>query len=325
MQIVVKQSSGLGNQLFQYAAGKCVAKRYGASLRVAHQLPHLLVSHGHPRAVLLQRFAIAAPVRQASYFDRLVVSDRPRLQAAARRARALCGVQVVRQTPERCMFHRPIRIARGTRSVYLQGFWQDYSIVREVETELRRELTLLEPLRGRNLEVAKRIAAARNPVSLHLRRGDYGPFFGPHMLLPIAYYQHAISHILNEDRQSTFFVFSDDVAFAREWLRADPRFIVVDHNNEAAAHEDLRLMSLCRHHIIANSTLVGGVAQSAARQARNSAGTVARPGYHPDCRLLPGMDATGRGLAQAPDAAGRASLTDLEAHQIRDWPSLVRD
>lgn len=34
----------------------------------------------------------------------------------------------------------------------------------------------------------------------------------------------------------------------------DPGFVVVDHNNEAAAHEDLRLMSLCRHHIIANSS-----------------------------------------------------------------------
>jgi hypothetical protein len=254
MQIVVKQSSGLGNQLFQYAAGRCLAKRHGASLRIAHQLPHLLVSHGHARSVLLQRFAISAPVQQASYFDRLVVSERPRLQSAARLARAICGIQVARQAPERCMFPLPIRIAPGTRTVYLQGFWQDYSIVREVETELRQELSLIEPLRGKNLDVAKRIAAACNPVSLHLRRGDYGPFFGEHMMLPIAYYQHAISHILEQNRRSTFFVFSDDVPFAREWLRADPRFVVVEHNNEAAAHEDLRLMSLCRHHIIANST-----------------------------------------------------------------------
>jgi hypothetical protein len=97
MQIVVKQSSGLGNQLFQYAAGKCLAQRCGASLQIAHQLPHLLESHGHPRSVLLQRFAISVPVRQASYFDRLVVTDRPRLQGGARLVRAICGVQVVRQ------------------------------------------------------------------------------------------------------------------------------------------------------------------------------------------------------------------------------------
>jgi hypothetical protein len=74
------------------------------------------------------------------------------------------------------------------------------------------------------------------------------------MLLSKAYYERAISHILTRNPRSTFFVFSDDTAFAREWARAHPRMVVVDHNDENLAHEDLRLMSLCRHHIIANST-----------------------------------------------------------------------
>jgi hypothetical protein len=232
-----------------------LAKRHGAALRIAHQfLPRLLVSHGHARPVLLQRFAISAPVREASYFDRVVVSGKPQLQRAARLARAVCRVQVIRQAPETCLFRQDLKIDQGIRMVYLHGFWQDHSMVREVEHELRSELTLVEPLRGKNLELAKRIAAARNPVSIHLRRGDYGQFFGEHMMLPVGYYHHAISHMLEQDRQSTFFVFSDDVPFAKDWLRGDTRFVVVDHNNEATAHEDLRLMSLCRHHIIANST-----------------------------------------------------------------------
>jgi len=254
MQIVIRQSGGLGNQLFQYAAGRCLAKRHGASLRVAHLLPRLLQSHGHPRSVLLQRFAIAAPIEPASYFDRLVVSERPELQGVARTVRKACEIQVIKQLPELRHLRHELRVQRDSRSVYLHGFWQDYSLVREVERELRQELSLREPLQGRNLEVARRIAAARNPVSIHLRRGDYSDFFGAHMMLPIAYYEHAIRHLLSQDRHSTFFVFSDDVAYARDWLRGDPRFVVVDHNNEAAAHEDLRLMSLCRHHIIANSS-----------------------------------------------------------------------
>jgi hypothetical protein len=254
MQVVVKQSSGLGNQLFQYAAGRCLARRHGASLRVAHQLPHVLTSYGHTRSVLLQRFAISAPVRQVSWFDRLVSTDREELQSAARAARALFRVQMIRQAPERSLFRQELRVQPGIRSVYLKGFWQDAAIVREVEGDLRRELTLVDPLRGRNLETANRIASARNPVSIHLRRGDYGSFFGDNMILPTAYYEHAIAHMLERNRRSTFFVFTDDVAFAKEWLRGDPRFVVVDQNDDESAHEDLRLMSLCRHHIIANST-----------------------------------------------------------------------
>jgi len=145
-------------------------------------------------------------------------------------------------------------VAEDARIVYLQGFWQDAALVREVEPELRRELSFSKPPQGANLETAHRIAAAQNPVSIHLRRGDYGSFFGDNMILPTAYYEHAISQMLRCNRRSTFFVFSDDIPFAREWLRGDARFTVVDHNRSAAAHEDLRLMSLCRHHIMANST-----------------------------------------------------------------------
>ncbi|HEY4972727.1 MAG TPA: hypothetical protein VII41_03905, partial [Steroidobacteraceae bacterium] len=90
MQIVIKQSGGLGNQLFQYAAGRCLAKRHGGALRIAHQLPQLQHSHGHARSVLLQRFEVAASIGQASYLDRLVVTEQPALQHVARRVRDAC-------------------------------------------------------------------------------------------------------------------------------------------------------------------------------------------------------------------------------------------
>ncbi|MGH8232446.1 MAG: alpha-1,2-fucosyltransferase [Steroidobacteraceae bacterium] len=164
-------------------------------------------------------------------------------------------MQIIRQAPERSLFPQQLRVQPGMRSVYLEGFWQDASMVREVETELRRELSFVDPPRGRNLETANRITAAHNPVSMHLRRRDYGSCSGDDMILPTAYYEHAIAHMLECNRRSSFFVFTDDITFARDWLRGDPRFVVVDHNNnEQSVHENLRLMSLCRHHIIANSS-----------------------------------------------------------------------
>ena len=46
----------------------------------------------------------------------------------------------------------------------------------------------------------------------------------------------------------------DDPAWARENLRFICKAEIVDHNGPEQDYEDLRLMSLCRHHIIANST-----------------------------------------------------------------------
>jgi hypothetical protein len=254
MNIIVRQNSGLGNQLFQYAAGRYLAKRYDATLQVSQELDHKLVSFGHPRPVLLSKFAVRAQVRPASYFDRLVLSTRLRFQLLARLARAVCNIQVIRQNPEKFLFHQELQIAAGVRTAYMAGFWQDSEIVQQVEPELRREFALIDPLRGKDLEVAQRIAAADYPISLHFRRGDYASFFGRDMLLSNEYYQRAITHFVKQNPRSTFFVFSDDVDFAREWSRGDPRIVIVDHNDATRGHEDMRLMSLCRHHIIANST-----------------------------------------------------------------------
>jgi hypothetical protein len=49
------------------------------------------------------------------------------------------------------------------------------------------------------------------------------------------------------------FVFSDDPGWCASSLRLPCRFTVMD--GDRPGHEDLRLMGVCRHHIIANSAL----------------------------------------------------------------------
>lgn len=51
-----------------------------------------------------------------------------------------------------------------------------------------------------------------------------------------------------------FFVFSDDTAWVKEHLNISYPVTLVEHNGADAGHEDMRLMSMCRHHIIANSS-----------------------------------------------------------------------
>ena len=53
---------------------------------------------------------------------------------------------------------------------------------------------------------------------------------------------------------SVFHVFSDDPAFAREVVRLPYPTEFVTHNGEERHEEDLRLMTCCRHHVLACST-----------------------------------------------------------------------
>jgi Glycosyl transferase family 11 len=273
VQVIVRQSDGLGNQLFQYAAGRYLAKRCNADLRLAFKLPRYANVRGARRPTLIDKFAITAQTGTATVIDRLVTSSKPELALPGRIVRALRKIQVMRQhvvqgaKPVSVMDHHatghlsesfPLRydfkIAPDARAIYLVGFWQSHSMVQEVAGELRGEFNLVEPPSKRTLEVAAAIRAAANAVSVHVRRGDYLQLFGENALLPRAYYDRAASFMTNCLGNASFFVFSDDLTFAREWAQGRARTVVVDHSDADSAHEDLWLMSLCRHHIIANSS-----------------------------------------------------------------------
>jgi hypothetical protein len=61
--------------------------------------------------------------------------------------------------------------------------------------------------------------------------------------------------VLSRIPRARFFAFSDDPAWVKRVLCPhSPDIKVIDHNQGGNSYMDMQLMSLCRHHIIANST-----------------------------------------------------------------------
>ena len=85
-------------------------------------------------------------------------------------------------------------------------------------------------------------------ISLHIRRGDY--VTNPnHPTQDVSYYEAALAK-LPED--IPVIVFSDDPAWCNEQsMFEDDRFMIAEGNSTDC---DLCLMSLCKYHIIANSS-----------------------------------------------------------------------
>jgi hypothetical protein len=89
-----------------------------------------------------------------------------------------------------------------------------------------------------------------NSLSLHVRRGDYLNKPNFHTNLPIDYYIEAIKYIDSKDKIDKIYVFSDDIKWCKENF-TDNRMIYIDNLED---YEELYLMSLCSHNIIANSS-----------------------------------------------------------------------
>jgi hypothetical protein len=170
--------------------------------------------------------------------------------------RKAMSIQVIREPwNDRYLFQPVLSVSEGIRTVFLVGYWQVHTIADSLASELRSEFDLIEPPKGANYDVLVRIQQAHAPVSLHIRRGDYILPSEGNIALPLSYYLKSIRTLQERLLEPTFFVFSDDIAYAKEHLPRDIDRVFVEHNDSFAAHEDLRLMSLCQHNIIANSSL----------------------------------------------------------------------
>lgn len=256
MKVLSKQLSGLGNQLFQYAAGLYFADRYKGHLHVIPEPEEGTLSHGkYSRPFLLSHFQITSPIRIKNRFDDQMLTQSPRWPRVNATVKAVGGIAVRHETKEqRYHFVEDLLVPGGVRTLYLSGYWQAYQYADAVATQLRKEFHLREPARSHNRELLDQIEAAPVSVSLHVRRGDYTLAAEGNIALPLNYYDRAIDLIRQRFDDPLFFIFSDDIEFARKNLPSGMRQVFVEGNDDFSSQEDLRLMAACQHHIIANSS-----------------------------------------------------------------------
>jgi len=140
--------------------------------------------------------------------------------------------------------------------VYFKGFWQSEKFFADIADEVRAAFTFnASAISAKTKAMAEQIAADPCAVSLHVRRGDYlQPKFykDSGCVCQLPYYRNAVKGMLSRHPEAHFYIFSDDVAWARENLPAEGTY--VDWNKGEDSWQDMFLMSRCKHNIIANST-----------------------------------------------------------------------
>jgi hypothetical protein len=147
-------------------------------------------------------------------------------------------------------------LADMTEKCYLMGNWQSERYFSQVAETIRRDLSFKTHLTGRNNELLK-LMAKNEVVSLHVRRGDIASnpaSLAIHGLCSLEYYRRAIEYVTARVAKPEFVIFSDDMTWVRENLSIDYPCHYVDHNKGFESYNDMHLMSLCDHHIIANSS-----------------------------------------------------------------------
>ena len=244
--IIVRLRGGLGNQLFQYAAGKALAEHHRIEL-----LLDLYTYIKHPyRKYELSKFNIEAREATREEVHRFTGSN-PIIRYLNKRDNYFRCPKVFVQPH----YHFYEDFFSLPREFYLSGYWQSEKYFTSVAQLIQKQFTPKELLDERNAILKTKIQS-ENSVAVHVRRGDYAStsayssFFG---VLSQEYYENAIERIRQEIDRPKFYFFSDNPAWCKETFSGlDAEF--VDHNQGSDAFKDLLLMSFCKHNIIANST-----------------------------------------------------------------------
>jgi hypothetical protein len=120
--------------------------------------------------------------------------------------------------------------------------------VEEYEIDLRKIFTFKEELTKKCYKFIKNLKekVGKPLVSIHVRRGDYLYIQDAFVLSDMSYFNTGIE-IVGKD--SFFVIFTDDKKWCSKNFKHLPN-IIMDNTNEI----DLRLMSLCDHNIISNSS-----------------------------------------------------------------------
>lgn len=260
--VTVRIIGGLGNQMFQYAAGLALATRTGAALVLDTTAFENYTLHRYG----LDSWRISGrPGNSNTDILPLWLGDRLGLRWPVRLWKKQRGLFAGRWRTQRIprYYREPFfpcdseGWAALEPSVYLDGYFQSPLYFDAIAARVRAEFRMTTPFSASGQALLERISALPCPVSVHVRRGDYASnpqTQATHGLLDAGYYTTALDLM---DRltggAAQYVVFSDDPDAALPLFQGR-QVLSVRHPAPVLPHEDLTLMQACRHHIIANSS-----------------------------------------------------------------------
>lgn len=250
MSVIIKPMGGLGNQLFQYAAGRRAAVGHGVPLYA--DLGHF--SNNSLRNYQLDSFASVINPNPEGGLAGLATKALSLIDSArSDRAHALEPLffGLVRER-NHCFSERFVNLPPR---VTMRGYFQSWRYLAGQETSLRLELADITVPSQWYISQANFLRELGEFVAIHIRLGDYllDPNFGH---LTNTYFESALESV--DSGASPIVVFSDEPSRAAGLPfvqnMSTRQIIVVDPPPGSAPIESLNLLALAKDVIISNST-----------------------------------------------------------------------
>jgi hypothetical protein len=244
-------NGGLGNQMFQFATAKALALKLGTELELDLSFFDLHRNKSWCRPYELGIFKHHARVKKDVFnFKKYIIYIVPSLK------KNNFGEWILSILKFYCdddyLSKRFLTLSNGTT---FYGTFPNEKFFNQYRNEILTEFSFKDPLDSVCLQVSNEILK-NNSVSIHIRRGDYlnSKNSSLYFQCSIDWYNSAIKYIKERVDAPVFYFFSDDMDWVKENFKSTENSHFADFNKGTTAYNDMHLMSLCKHNIIANST-----------------------------------------------------------------------
>ena len=251
--IIISVYGGIGNQMFQYALGKSLSYKLNKVVKYEYTY-NLERTDFNPSDIdsIFNIFDLSgeiADIKEIKYLKGTRLSNffKRQIEFFLKNFK----------NPKKIIYEKnnsfDSSIFEINDDTYLSGYWQSEKYFFEIRESIIEEFSFKKQLNNEILLFSKEILNTES-VSVHFRGRDYLKKSN-HNVCNKDYYQKCFDYINDNIHNPHYFIFSDDMEWAKNFIHIDGSHTYVDVNkwNESSI-EDMRLMSLCKHNIIANSS-----------------------------------------------------------------------
>jgi hypothetical protein len=261
--IVTWLTGGLGNQMFQYAAGLALAEQHRTVLKLDVSWYRKYPEYGPQNRYSLSCLNVTEQFATREEIDQLRGVQLTRTERwSVRLARLLRFYQYANRYSNGAHPHYSQRFAFYEEffdqpdNTYISGMWQSERFFAPVSNLVRLHFSFRYPPTTRVVEMATRISQGTSAF-MSVRRGDYvtNPIANRDIgVLTAEYYYRAEALLRDKYPDVTLYIFSDDIESVEREYRPLGKHTFVRVTEPWHAYDQMRLMSQCQHGIIANST-----------------------------------------------------------------------
>lgn len=242
---IVKILGGLGNQMFQYAFYRQLKFLYSDVYVDINKFGSYRLHNGFELSKVFNGIIYDVPPEKE--LEKIYDTCNSKITRLKRKLGMPCAI----------VSEKNYNIDKLYTRTYFDGYWQSEKYFENVRDVVRKEFVFSEDIGSVNKSIYDLIGSV-NSIGIHVRRGDYlsnkvvYEKYG--CLCDIKYYNNAINRMSSLTVDPFFFVFSDDIDWAKLHLQLPENTVFIDWNIGLDSYKDLQLLSACQHTVISNSS-----------------------------------------------------------------------